>query len=74
LKDGTHALAFFNTGDTPATVMKKPFAEYGLTKRKSFMVRDVWARKNLGGFEDAVKGVSLPPHGCVLWVVGKPSR
>jgi hypothetical protein len=72
LKDGSHALAFFNTGDAPATVMKKPFAMYGLTKYKSYRVRDAWAGRDMGNVEDAVSNVVVPPHGCVLWVLRKP--
>lgn len=69
LRNGTHALALFNLGDAPVTVMTKSFASYGLTQRKSYKVRDVWAKKDLGLQEDAVSGYSLAPHGCVLWML-----
>jgi hypothetical protein len=72
LKDGTHALAFFNTGEQPATVMKRPFATYGLTKYKSYHVRDAWAGKDIGNVEDGMSDVVVPPHGCMLWVLRKP--
>jgi alpha-galactosidase len=69
LKDGSHALALFNLGDAAVTVMTKSFASYGLTQRKSYRVRDVWAKKDLGLQEDAVSGYSLAPHGCALWML-----
>jgi alpha-galactosidase len=72
LRDGTHALAFFNVGEQSATVMKRPFASYGLTKYKSYRVRDAWADKDIGNIEDGMSDVVLPPHGCVLWVLSKP--
>ncbi len=68
LKDGSHALALFNLGDAPVPVMTKPFASYGL-RRKSYKVRDVWAKKEMGLQEDAVSGYVLAPHGCVLWML-----
>ncbi len=68
LADGSHALALFNVGDAPVAVMTKPFLAYGL-KRKSYKVRDVWAQKDLGHVEDGVKGVTLAPHGSVLWLL-----
>jgi hypothetical protein len=71
LKDGLHALAFFNLGDVPVTVMTKPFADYGLTQHKSYRVRDVWAKKDMGYQEDSVSGYSLSPHGCVVWILSK---
>jgi len=72
LRDGTHALAFFNTSETPASVMKKPFAMYGLTKYKNYRVRDGWEAKDMGNVEDAISGITIPPHGCVLWILRKP--
>jgi hypothetical protein len=68
LKDGSHALAFFNLGDVPINAMAKPFAAYGL-KRKSYRVRDVWSNRDLGNVEDVVSGPTLPPHACVLWIL-----
>ncbi len=69
LPDGSHALALFNVGDAPTKAMTRPWFAYGLTKRKSYRVWDVWAEKDLGPVEDGLFGVSLAPHACVLWVI-----
>jgi hypothetical protein len=71
LEDGSHALAFFNVGETTVKIMNHPFADYGATERKSYRVRDVWAQRELGYVEDAVSGYSLAPHACVLWILRK---
>jgi len=71
LPNGSHALAFFNLGEEPLTVMSKPFASYGLTQYKSYRVRDVWSEKDLGLVEDGVSKRAVPPHGCVLYVISR---
>jgi alpha-galactosidase len=68
LQDGSHALALFNTGDSPFEV-KKDFAAYGLAG-KSYKARDAWTGQDLGTLT-AVGGVSLAPHASVLWVLRK---
>ena len=71
LKDGSHAFALFNVGETSVPAMTKPFLDYGLKKQKGYRVRDVWEQKDLGYQEDAVSGVMLAPHACVLWILRK---
>ncbi len=61
--DGAMYLALFNVGDAPAQVGSS-FASYGLAE-KSYRVRDLWLKKDLGSQTKA--SASLPPHGSVLF-------
>lgn len=63
---GSEYLALFNTGDAPTAVMTKPWLAYGLKRKKSYKVRDVWAQTNLGYVEDGLHGVMIAPHGVLL--------
>ncbi len=62
LSDGSKAVAIFNKGDPqdPVTVQ---FRELGVAK--SAEVRDQWASKDLGRFENSFT-TAVPPHGVVL--------
>ncbi|SFS05809.1 Alpha galactosidase A [Granulicella pectinivorans] len=60
------ALALFNVGDTPMT-MDVEFAKYGLGKGK-YRVRNVWDG-TAAGRTGEVKGVVVPAHGCVVWML-----
>ncbi|MDE1176852.1 MAG: glycoside hydrolase family 27 protein [Edaphobacter sp.] len=71
LSNDQEALAFFNLGETALPVMQKPFGNYGATRLKSYQVRDVWEGRDLGHVEDAVTGKTIPPHGCVLFVLSR---
>jgi hypothetical protein len=70
LPDGSHALALFNTGDSLHSGMSN-WAAYGLTARKSYKVRDVWAGKDLGSVEDGIEHLTLAPHASALYILQK---
>lgn len=65
-KSGTRAIALQNNSAAPTT-MTIPFASTGLDP-KSVKVRDLWARKSRGSFDNSY-AVSVPPHGTALLVL-----
>jgi alpha-galactosidase len=67
LKDGSTAVGLFNRGwgAMPVTV---GFRDIGLGRSAS--VRDVWARKDLGSFQDKYIA-AVPQHGVVMILVKK---
>jgi hypothetical protein len=63
LKDGSHALAFFNIGDAPTAVKEeKPW----VTTILAYKVRDVWGQKDVDTVQAGYLGVQIPPHGVLL--------
>ncbi|NYF78462.1 glycoside hydrolase family 27 protein [Granulicella arctica] len=60
--NGAEYLAVFNLGDAP-TQVNSAFADYGLMQ-KSYKVRDLWLRKDLGSQTELSQ--PLPPHASVL--------
>jgi alpha-galactosidase len=67
LKDGSTAVGLFNRGwgAMPVTV---GFRDIGLGRSAS--VRDVWARRDLGSFQDKYTA-AVPQHGVVMILVTK---
>jgi hypothetical protein len=68
LADGTTAVLIFNKDSVPANV-SVAWSQIGLSGKQP--VRDLWARKNLGRFEDGFTAWQLPQHGQYLIKVGK---
>ncbi len=68
LFDGTYAVGLFNRGieEVPVRVDWK-----GLGLRGEQRVRNLWLRKDLGGFRGGY-GVKVPGHGAMLVKVGRP--
>jgi hypothetical protein len=69
LPNGSRALAVFNLADSTATVNVE-FADYGLGKQ-TYMARDVWAGRGVGGRVSGVPKVTIAAHGCVLWTLNR---
>lgn len=65
LKDGGKAFGLFNRGGLAQDVVLD-WKDAGLTGR--LVLRDLWARKDLGSFSDKFS-VTVPPHGSVLLLV-----
>lgn len=70
LWDGTTAVAFFNRGMQPASVVA-PFKLLGL--RGEQPVWDCWQRKDLGFRSQDIR-VTVPAHGAILLRIGKRSH
>lgn len=64
--DGTYTVALYNLGRTEADVTAS-FSDFGLTG--SATVRDLWAGKNLGGFDGSFTAEDVPIHGVRLLTV-----
>ncbi len=69
LSDGTTAVLLFNKDSIPADI-SVTWDQIGLTGKQK--VRDLWARKDLGKFENGFTAKQLPQHGQYLLKVGKP--
>ena len=69
LSDGTTAVLLFNKDTAPANV-SVAWSQIGLSGKQR--VRDLWARKNLGTYQDGFTAWQLPQHGQYLIKVGKP--
>lgn len=63
LEDGSHAVGFFNIGET--------VAEMRLPLRNDLSVRDLWAKKTLGVFENELSLV-VEPHTVRMLRLSKP--
>lgn len=68
LSDGTTAVGLFNRGLAPHAMTLR-WSDLGLRGRQP--VRDLWLRKDLGGFSDSMTAI-VPRHGVVFVKVGKP--
>lgn len=68
LSDGTTAILLYNKDTVPANVSVS-WAQLGLSGKQK--VRDLWARENLGTYEDGFTAWQLPKHGQYLLKVGK---
>lgn len=64
--DGTYTVALYNLGRTEADITAS-FSDFGLTG--SATVRDLWAGKNLGGFDGSFTAEDVPIHGVRLLTV-----
>lgn len=69
LSDGTTAVLLFNKDTIPADITIR-WDQIGLSGKQ--LVRDLWAGKNLGRFNDSFTTKKLPEHGQYLIKVGKP--
>ena len=67
LHDGTTAVLLLNKGSAPADITVT-WDKIGLSGRQK--VRDLWARKNLGYFNNSYTAENLPQHGHILIKVG----
>ena len=65
---GGHYVAVFNMQDSPQTAHFR-WKDLSLPERK-YSVRDLWERKDLPPATSL--DVTLPPHGCVLFMVWAP--
>ncbi len=64
LDDGASAVAFFNSGEAPATITTNASA-IGLTSASCYTVRDLWAHDETTTTGDVTSGV-LPAHAVAL--------
>ena len=66
---GTQAkyVAIFNLNDGRSETVNVPWSEIGLSGK--LKVRDLWAKKNLGKFDETFTA-KIEPHGCVLVKIG----
>jgi alpha-galactosidase len=64
LDDGARAVAFFNSGEAPATITTDARA-VGLTSTSCYTVRDLWTHTETTTTGDVTSGV-LPPHAVAL--------
>ncbi len=69
LWNGTTAVGLFNSGRTKTKVSAK-WIELGI--RGSQPVRDVWARRDMGRFNDEV-ALDVPAHGAQYIIIGTPN-
>jgi hypothetical protein len=70
LKNGDKAVGLFNRGDAAADV-DLLWNEAGLSGSRG--LRDLWAHKDLGSFNEKFR-VSVPPHGAALLRVNNQAR
>jgi len=71
LSDGTTAVLLYNKDTAPANVSVS-WSEIGLSGKQP--VRDLWARENLGKYENGFTAWQLPQHGQYLIKVGKAGK
>ena len=69
LADGTTAVLLLNKGQETADITVT-WEMIGLSGKQP--VRDLWARKNLGGFKDSFTAKGLGEHGNRMLKIGKP--
>lgn len=62
LVDGSKAVVLYNA-DTKPHAIRASFVKLGITTAAT--VRDLWAHKDLGSFQDSYSA-SVPPHGVVV--------
>jgi alpha-galactosidase len=67
LKDGGHAIGFFNLGANPFKLDFNQFAELGLAGKQT--VRDLWRQKDVTTVDTANETlpITIPGHGVVLY-------
>eukprot|EP01133_Synstelium_polycarpum_P016006 gene16006-19044_t len=65
LADGSSAAVLFNT-DSITTSIELQWADVWVPSATTLVVRDLWARADLGNFTESFTAVAIPPHGCVF--------
>ncbi len=65
LSDGSAAVVLLNAGAKKMPLVGVSWSELGLPSGAA-QVRDLWAHKTLGSFEQNFKAVDLPPAGCAF--------
>lgn len=65
LADGSVAVGLFHRGDRDVRLVPLPWESIGLHDRRSCIVRDVWAREDVGIFRGSYVA-RVEPHGCAL--------
>jgi len=63
--DGSYVVGIFNMGGSSATISCDFSSDLGSTG--SFIVRDLWARQDLGTFSGSLSSGSLASHACRLF-------
>ena len=66
LDDGSVAVVLFNRGNSVTEPMTVQWTDIGFPASDSALVRDLWARKNLGPFRDHYTSPNIAPHSVMM--------
>jgi hypothetical protein len=66
LDDGSVAVVLFNRGNSVSEPITVQWGDIGFPARDSALVRDVWARKDLGPYRENYTSPNIDPHSVMM--------
>jgi hypothetical protein len=66
LSDGSQAVLLFNRGNTGSEPITVKWSDIGFHVNRSAIVRDLWARKDLGTYTGSYKSPNIDHHAVMM--------
>ncbi len=66
LSNNSQAVLLFNRGNVGSEPITVKWTDIGLPADKPALVRDLWARKDIGTFTGSYKSENIPAHSVVM--------
>lgn len=66
LNDGSVAVVLLNRGNSVSEPVTVQWSDIGFPVRDSALVRDVWARNNIGPYRNNFTSPNLAPHSAMM--------